>query len=112
MNTDRHRPPKLPEWILTKLSKRVDKFSLLDDLEYEFAAKNSNHGKIRSRTWYWIQALRAIPSILLYSLFRSAVMAKNYATIALRNIRKHRSPVLKHARPYPDRLTYKGKWIR
>lgn len=90
MNRDRHRPPKLPQWILTKLSNRVDKFSLLDDLEDEFAAKNSNHGKTRPRTWYWIQALRAIPSILLYSLFRSAVMAKNYITIALRNIRKHK----------------------
>jgi len=90
MKKDRYRLPKLPEWILTKLSNRVDKFSLLDDLEDEFTTKNSNHGITRSRTWYWIQALRAIPSILLYSLFRSAVMAKNYATIALRNIRKHK----------------------
>jgi putative ABC transport system permease protein len=90
MKKDRYRPPKLPEWILTKLSNRVDKFSLLDDLEDEFTTKNSNHGITRSRTWYWIQALRVIPSILLYSLFRSAVMAKNYATIALRNIRKHK----------------------
>ena len=90
MNEDQRRPPKLPKWILTKLAYRVDKFSLLDDLEEEFAIKSSNYGKTRSRTWYWIQALRAIPSILLYSLFRSAVMAKNYALIALRNIMKHK----------------------
>ncbi len=90
MTKDRRQPPKFPEWILTKLAHRVDKFSLLDDLEEEFATKSSNLGKTRSRTWYWFQALRAIPSILLYSLYRTMVMTKNYATIALRNIRKHK----------------------
>jgi putative ABC transport system permease protein len=90
MRNTQHQPPKFPKWILTKLAYRVDKFSLLDDLEEEFAAKSSNLGKTRPRTWYWFQALRAIPSILLYSLYRSVVMAKNYALIAFRNIRKHK----------------------
>ena len=90
MSKHQNRPPRLPEWILSKLAYRIDKFSLLDDLEEEFVSKSSGCGKKRTGTWYWIQALRAIPSILIYSLFRSAVMAKNYTTIALRNIRKHK----------------------
>lgn len=88
---DRHSaPPKIPKWILAKLAHRIDKYSLLDDLEEEYLTKSSGQGKTKSQVWYWIQALRAIPSIILYSLFRSAVMAKNYATLALRNIRKHK----------------------
>jgi putative ABC transport system permease protein len=90
MTKDQSQPPKFPRWILTKVAYRIDKFSLLDDLEEEFATKSSNLGKTRSRTWYWFQALRAIPSILLYSLYRSMVMTRNYAMIALRNIRKHK----------------------
>ncbi len=90
MNGRHSAPPKIPKWILKKLAYRIEKYSLLDDLEEEYLAKSSGRGKTASRSWYWIQAMRAIPSIMVYTLFRSAVMAKNYATIALRNIRKHK----------------------
>jgi putative ABC transport system permease protein len=90
MNDPRLHPPKIPRWILAKLAYRVEKYSLLDDLEEEYLTKSSKRGETASRTWYWTQALRAIPSILFYTLFRSIIMAKNYATIALRNIRKHK----------------------
>jgi putative ABC transport system permease protein len=90
MNKKQHRPPRLPSWILTKLANRVEKFSLLDDLDEEFAVKSARLGNKRSRTWYWFQALRAAPSIMIYSFYRSMVMTKNYAKIALRNIRKHK----------------------
>lgn len=90
MNDHHSHPPKIPRWILTKLAYRVEKYSLLDDLEEEYRIKSSTRGKTTSRTWYWMQALRAIPSILFYTFFRSIIMAKNYATIALRNIRKHK----------------------
>ena len=91
MNDHHSTPPKIPKWILSNLAYRIEKYSLLDDLEEEFALKSSGQGKTAFRTWYWIQALRAIPSVMLYALFRNAVMAKNYATIALRNIRKHKA---------------------
>jgi putative ABC transport system permease protein len=68
----------------------VERHSLLDDLEEEYQKKLLNHGKTYSCFWYWFQTFRAIPSILLYSLYRSMVMAKNYAMIAVRNIRKHK----------------------
>ena len=90
MKKDLSQPPKFPEWILTKLSAWVEKHSLLDDLEEEFNKKNLDRGKTFSRLWYWFQTFRAIPSILLYSLYRNFVMTKNYAKIALRNIRKHK----------------------
>ncbi|UCE42406.1 MAG: ABC transporter permease [Candidatus Aminicenantes bacterium] len=83
-------PPKFPEWILSKISFWVDKHSLLDDLEQEFCKKRLDPRNKSAGLWYWFQAFRTIPSILLYALYRNLVMFKNYTTIALRNIRKHK----------------------
>ena len=90
MKKERSQPPKLPEWLLSKLSFWVEKHSLIDDLEEDYHKKFSDRGKRYSCIWYWIQVSRAIPSILLYALYRNIVMTKNYAVIALRNIRKHK----------------------
>ncbi len=84
------QPPKFPEWILTKLSFWVEKYSLINDLEEEYSKICLDRGKTLAQLWYWFHAFRAIPSILIYSLYRSMVMIKNYAVIALRNIRKHK----------------------
>jgi putative ABC transport system permease protein len=90
MKKDLSKPPKFPEWILTKLSFRVEKYSLIDDLDEEYSKMCSDRGKTLAQLWYWFHAFRAIPSILIYSFYRSMVMTKNYAMIALRNIRKHK----------------------
>ncbi len=90
MQNDSTKPPKIPEWLLTKLSYWVERYSLVDDLEEEFRIKLSKRGKTYSRLWYWSQILRAIPAIVSYSIYRNAVMVKNYALIALRNIRKRK----------------------
>lgn len=90
MKKDLSQPPKLPEWTLTKLSVWVERYSLIDDLEEEYSKRLLDHGKTYSRLWYWFQTFRAIPFILLYSLYRNMVMTKNYAIIALRNIKKHK----------------------
>jgi len=90
MKNDQTSPPKIPEWLLKIFCYRVEKYSLLDDLEEEYRTKLSDHGKSYSRIWYLGQAFRAIPSVIFFSLYRSAVMGRNYATIALRNIRKHK----------------------
>lgn len=90
MKKEPSRPPKLPEWFLTKFSFWVEKHSLLDDLEEEYGKKRLDRGKTFAHLWYWFQTFRAIPSILLYTFYRNIVMTRNYAVIALRNIRKHK----------------------
>lgn len=90
MKDNSARPPKIPEWLLTKLSYWIEKNSLIDDLEEEYRINLSKHGKTYSWLWYWSQIFRAIPTIVSYSLYRNAVMFKNYALIALRNIRKRK----------------------
>ena len=90
MKDDSSSPPKIPEWLLTKLSYWVERHSLVDDLEEEYHINLSKRGKTYSRLWYWSQIFRAIPTIVSYSIYRNAVMIKNYALIALRNIRKRK----------------------
>lgn len=90
MNKDTTRPPKFPVWILDKISFWVERHSLMDDLEEEYIKRHLDRGKTYAKLWYWVQTFRAIPSSLFYSLYRGIVMTKNYALIALRNIRKHK----------------------
>lgn len=90
MKNDPLSPPKIPEWLLTKLSYWIERHSLIDDLEEEYHINLSKRGKTYSQLWYWSQIFRAIPTIVSYSIYRNAVMIKNYALIALRNIRKRK----------------------
>ncbi len=83
-------PPRFPLWILTKVAAWVERYSLIDDLGQEYTDRLRTGGDKKARTWYGLQVLRAVPSMILYSFYRSAIMLKNYATIALRKIRKQK----------------------
>ena len=83
-------PPGFPRWVVTKLAVWVERDSLIDDLNQEFKEWAEERGSRRARAWYWAQTLRAVPSVVLYALFRSAIMIGNYAKIALRNIRRQK----------------------
>ena len=84
-------PPRFPRWAMTKFAVWVERHSLVDDLDEEFADRMEKEGRRKARAWYWVQVLRSVPSVFIYSLFRSAVMTGNYAKIALRNIRKQKA---------------------
>lgn len=83
-------PPKFLEWLLARISFKVDRDSLVDDLAEEYREKSLRLGRMATRLWYVGQILRLFPSVIGYSFFRSLVMAKNYATIALRNMYRHK----------------------
>jgi len=82
MRTASLGPPGFPRWLVAKLAVWVERHSLVDDLDQEFEDRAASRGRREARTWYWVQALRAVPSVALYSLFRSAVLTGNYAKIA------------------------------
>ncbi len=83
-------PPRFFHWTLAKLATWIERCSLIDDLGQEYEEHIERAGEREARIWYRVQVVRAVPSVLLYSLYRSSVMVKNYATIALRNIRKQK----------------------
>jgi len=76
--------------MLTKLSVWVERRALLDDLHQEFEDRAAGGNARQARSWYWVQSLRAVPSVVRYALFRSLVMIGDYAKIALRLIRRQK----------------------
>jgi putative ABC transport system permease protein len=91
MNAPQAKPPRILEKLLLKTSRALDRDSLVDDLAGEYADILVRRGKAAGFVWYAWQVLRALPFVLGYSLFRSLVMAKNYALIAFRNMRRQKT---------------------
>lgn len=85
------RPPRLAEWLLGRLAKTGEEFSVKGDFEEEFAALVEESGQFRATAWYWLQLLIYLPSFFLTSIFWSAVMFKNYLKVGLRNLGKNKS---------------------
>ena len=83
-------PPKLAEWLLSKLTVYGDNFRLLSDFEGEFNAIQDQESRRKACIWYWLQTVHAIKTYLLLSIFWSVAMFKNYVKIAYRNIRKNK----------------------
>jgi putative ABC transport system permease protein len=85
-----HKPPRIAEWIMARLSLFDDEFSLTGDLREEFEDLVGERGLAYARTWYWFQLLKSLPSFLKNSIIWSVIMIRNYLKIAFRNLRKHR----------------------
>jgi putative ABC transport system permease protein len=90
MSSSDPRPPRFLEWILARLSLRLEKDALVDDLAEEYAETALRRGRAFTGFWYGWQVLRAVPATLVYSIFRSLVMVKNYGLIALRNMLRNK----------------------
>jgi putative ABC transport system permease protein len=90
MSSSDPNPPRFLEWILARLSLKLERDALVDDLAEEFAETSQRRGRAFTALWYGWQVLRAVPATLVYSIFRSLVMAKNYGVIALRNLRRNK----------------------
>jgi len=85
-----HKPPKIAEWIMARLSLLDDEFSLTGDLSEEFEDLILERGLAYARAWYWLQLLKSLPSFFKNSIIWSVIMIKNYLKIAIRNLRKHK----------------------
>ena len=84
------RPPRLAEWLVTLLFPDRGSFSTLGDLSEVYYAIARRNGSVRAWAWYWLQALRTIPSFIHNLLYWSAVMLKNYFKVAYRNLLKNK----------------------
>ncbi len=89
-NIQKEDPPRITRWLLRRLSTYVEKFSIIDDFEDEFAFLLKK-GKIRARLWYRFQTFQALRFYFILLFKWSFIMFKNYLKIALRNITKHKA---------------------
>ena len=84
------RPPRFAEWLLRRITKSQEKFSVLGDYEEEFFTIAEDEGLKAGKSWYWKQTLNSIiPFISRLSCWRFT-MVGNYFKIAFRNIKKHK----------------------
>lgn len=85
-----HKPPGIAEWIMERLSRPGEDFSIAGDLREDFEDLAAEKGLAYARVWYWFQLLKSLPGFLKNSIIWSVIMIKNYLKIAVRNLRKHK----------------------
>ena len=90
MKSGKTRPPRLAKWLLRFMKGYLNNYSIIDDLDEVYQDNLKKSGYFRAATWYWYQALGAIPKYLTFLLKWRVVMFRNYLKIALRNIKRHK----------------------
>ncbi len=84
------RISRILERILKYLVKNRDRDSIFSDFEDIYDDIAENKGKRNADLWYLGQVIVSIVPIISNSIFRSAVMFRNYIKITWRNILKHK----------------------
>ncbi|MFC2156690.1 ABC transporter permease [Acidobacteriota bacterium] len=84
-------PPRLARWILVRLSHYEKEFSIVGDCSEEFKKVERERGLLSARIWIWGQVFGAVPSLLKLYILNSGSMLRHYLTIALRNIKRHKT---------------------
>jgi hypothetical protein len=54
------RPPSLAAWLVSRVTPEADREPLLGDLEEEYQRLRAAEGAARARSFYWMEALRAV----------------------------------------------------
>jgi putative ABC transport system permease protein len=66
-------------------------YGALGDLEEQFNEIARRDGLLRARLYYWSQVAAAMPGCIGNFFYWSVVMLKNYLTVAVRNISRHKT---------------------
>ncbi|NOR14340.1 MAG: hypothetical protein GQ544_01410 [Candidatus Aminicenantes bacterium] len=90
MNSTRKKPPKIAGWLLRRFANRDEAVAIIGDFEEEFFERADLQGLFRARLFYWKLVLISLPSFFTNVCYWSGAMFKNYLTVALRNVRRHK----------------------
>lgn len=83
-------PPKLAAWLLERCTDLDVRYAAMGDFDELFSYRVDNDGLSSARRWYWIQALKSVPSFLADSIFWKLVMLRNYFKVALRGLARQK----------------------
>lgn len=83
------RPPALAAWLL-RVCLGHEHGSIVGDLDEEFQDHVEAYGPFRARLIYRSHVFRTIPPLTFQTFFWQSIMLKNYLTITLRTLRKHK----------------------
>ena len=83
-------PPRIPQWILSRLLPRDDEPYLSGDFDEIYSFVYEDKGRLSADIWYWKQMVVSLPQILIHPFIWSVIMFKNYLKMTLRNLKKHK----------------------
>jgi len=78
-------PPRLARWLLRRLTRYQENYSITGDVEEVFFLFYKEDGYLKAALWYWHQTLASLFIYTLYMLRLRAVLLKNYFKIAFRS---------------------------
>ena len=93
MNFKRNKdlePPRLPEWIIERLTWADDRFSIQENLREEYRYIITTKGIRSADLWYWGHMIRSLGPFVKFAIYWRFVMFKNYLKIAWRNMNKYK----------------------
>ncbi len=90
MKHKKYAPPLLGEKLLNIFLPRGESESVAGDYEELYADIAQTRGKSRAYAWYWIQIVKSICSGITINVWWSVTMLRNYLTIALRHLKRHK----------------------
>jgi len=84
------KPPQIATSLISWVLPLKDRDYLLGDYEETFQKKLEEKNALSASLWYWAQLMNTAPEYLWESFYWRMVLLKNYLTIAVRNIRRHK----------------------
>ncbi len=87
-------PPKISQWILSRMVNRDDKYSALGDVEEEYIDIRADKGLLFAGLWYRFQVLISLPIVLKLYFYWSMAMFKNYLKTSFRDFKKYKTCTL------------------
>jgi putative ABC transport system permease protein len=88
-NTPRNLP-RVASWLLHRIANRDETEAIVGDFDEEFSEFVDSQGPFRAHLWYWRLILVSFPSFVANFIYWRGAMFKNYLTVALRNVRRHK----------------------
>lgn len=79
------KPPRLARWLLRRLTRYQDNYSITGDVEEVFHLFLKEDGYLKAALWYWYQSLASLFIYILFLLKWRALLLKNYLKIAFRS---------------------------
>jgi len=90
MTKIRVKPPAFAAWLLARTIRSEDRLSVLSDFSEIFEELARGQGYLTACRWYWAQVVRSIPMFILNIFYWRFIMFKNYLTLTVRILRKHK----------------------
>lgn len=84
------RPPRLAQWLLSRLLDTDIRYGALGDFEEQFRFISEEQGRFHAGLYYWLQIAAVLPGFVRNKVFWSVVMIQNNVKFFLRNLRKHK----------------------